>query len=102
MLYLIALLGVIMHLLTKLVSAHKKIDFSFKIFFSMNWLTILFGVASAFTLIYIFVEPILETKELDIWLIRPVAFVCGWFASSILKKLVDKVKGKIDKKIDDV
>ena len=101
-LYGIAALGVLMHLFTKLISARENPDFNYKKFFKMNWLTALFGLASAFTLVYIFVEPVIDLQKFDIWLIRPVAFVCGWFSSSILKKLVDMVKKKIDKKIDTI
>ena len=100
--YLIALLGVILHFLTKLGQAIQTDDFSWKLFWKKNLVGLILGVLAALTLIYIFIEPYFAAHQFDEWIKRSVCLVIGWSSSSILKNLIGMVQKAIDKRIGNI
>lgn len=92
MIYLIAILGNIFHLLFKIEKGRSdnKENFSWKYFFNRNWFGILIGLAAAAILVHILYEPIIEKVEIPVWSFRAILFSMGWSSSSLLLKVTKR------------
>lgn len=95
MIYTLAILGNVLHVLKKLIYAKQKKGFLFSIFMSKNWLSIIFGLIATIVLCYVLIEPISQ-YYLDSDLIeRVLPLTVGWSASSLLNDIVKIGENKI-------
>jgi len=101
-LYIIAIVGVFLHIFSKFIKAIKRKDYLFIVFLKKNVMQFVFALVSALTLVYIFLIPLFETKEIELYLQRIVVFGVAWSSSSILLNLTTLVKLVIDKLIEKV
>ena len=108
-LYIIALLGVLLHYGTKLTKVIDKLksDFKFWFWFKMNIAKILLAIASAVTLVFMFFQHMTDPKLIEIlaeklsmleiveyWKITLYIMVlaAGWWSSSFIRDIVDTGK----------
>lgn len=101
-LYIIALIGSFLHIFSKFLKAIKRKDYLFVVFLKKNLGQFIFAVISAVVLVYIFLIPLFETKDIDLYLQRIVVFGVAWSSSSILMNLTTLVKLITDKIIDKI
>ena len=99
MIYLLSILGVLMHLLLKFIKARQRADFSAKTFVRKNWDYSLFSLLASLILIWTVFIPLFERFNIPYEFSNILAFIFGWFSGSILKAVLGAGKAILDKRI---
>lgn len=84
--YILVLVGVLIHLWIKNIDARKKPDYHWKIFWYKMWEASILNIVSGWVLVYIVVDS--QWGDMSLWIARLSGLAFGWGGTTLLNKYI--------------